>query len=166
MTTHFPAIAARFKACGQAISNKYGIAPQYGCFWNFCINGAWQSQWHDNPDVYCLPHLDAKNPAIGCCVVLAFGEVCLCLVCHFMLILSEVILIINTKHGWSSTRLALLWRFLLAYSFLIRQQSSSISTGILSQPMMANPPRHKPHNVLMVPAVVARASGSLRQQCL
>lgn len=74
----FPQIVARYKKCHQTIWEEYGIIPLYGLFYNFCLNGAWPGKVDR---VYCEPHVDWKNIAIGVCLVFVYGEYYLMSLC-------------------------------------------------------------------------------------
>ncbi|EIM79212.1 uncharacterized protein STEHIDRAFT_116684 [Stereum hirsutum FP-91666 SS1] len=67
----FPEIVARYKECHQTIGKTYGIWPMYGLFYNFCLNGARPGTVSR---VYCEPHVDWKNIAIGVCLVFVYGN--------------------------------------------------------------------------------------------
>lgn len=67
----FPLIVARYKECHRIIWDNYKIKPMYGLFYNFCLNGAWPGK---ADRVYCEPHVDWKNIAIGVCLVFVYGE--------------------------------------------------------------------------------------------
>lgn len=67
----FPEIVARYKQCHKAIESQHGVAPMYGLFYNFCLNGAWPGK---TDRVYCEPHVDWKNIAIGVCLIFVYGE--------------------------------------------------------------------------------------------
>jgi hypothetical protein len=64
----FPRVAARY----QKYAKQLGIRPLFGPFFNWCINAP-------HPDkeikwVHCQPHVDAKNLAIGVCILWIYGE--------------------------------------------------------------------------------------------
>ncbi|KAJ6449727.1 hypothetical protein C8R47DRAFT_939764, partial [Mycena vitilis] len=61
----FPGVAASFDKEAAIIMETYGIAPQFGLFWNFCLNAALEGQ----DRIHCDPHADRKN-RIGVCGVL------------------------------------------------------------------------------------------------
>ncbi|KIY71056.1 hypothetical protein CYLTODRAFT_441549 [Cylindrobasidium torrendii FP15055 ss-10] len=64
----FPGIRARYCQLKTYMERKYGISPQYGLYWNFCLNWGRGSRF-----VKCLPHVDAMNIAIGLCSIFIFG---------------------------------------------------------------------------------------------
>ncbi|KAF9000561.1 hypothetical protein BDZ89DRAFT_1121642 [Hymenopellis radicata] len=64
--TNFPGIAARYRKCADTIGRKYSLRPMFGLFWNWCLNAALPSQGIKR--VYCDPHVDWKNIALGVCV--------------------------------------------------------------------------------------------------
>jgi hypothetical protein len=45
----------------------YGITPQFGLFWNFCINGIFPDQLR----IHTEPHADPKN-VVGVCVIFVY----------------------------------------------------------------------------------------------
>ncbi|KAJ6477466.1 hypothetical protein C8R47DRAFT_937425, partial [Mycena vitilis] len=61
----FPGVAASFEKEAAIILDTYGIAPQFGLFWNLCLNAAFEGQ----DRIHCDPHADRKN-RIGVCGVL------------------------------------------------------------------------------------------------
>ncbi|KAF8176786.1 hypothetical protein BJ912DRAFT_797408, partial [Pholiota molesta] len=63
----FPGVAERFLRSAQWHKEKYGIAPLFDLFWNFCINGLFPGQKR----VHCRPHTDAKN-VVGVCVLVIY----------------------------------------------------------------------------------------------
>lgn len=70
----FPGVAERFNKSAEWHKEKYGIVPQFGLFWNFCINGVFPGQKR----VHCMPHADAKN-IVGICVLVIYqlpGRIC------------------------------------------------------------------------------------------
>ncbi|KAI0055118.1 hypothetical protein BV25DRAFT_1843180 [Artomyces pyxidatus] len=67
---HFPGIAQRYRRCHQVIKDEYGIEPLFGLFYNFCLNAARPGV----PRVFCQPHVDWKNIAIGVCLIFVYGE--------------------------------------------------------------------------------------------
>lgn len=77
--TCFPEIVARYKRCHEYIKTRYGINPMYGLFYNFCLNGAWPGK---TDRVYCEPHVDWKNIAIGVCLVFVYGELIMAKSCY------------------------------------------------------------------------------------
>ncbi|KIY62105.1 hypothetical protein CYLTODRAFT_494872 [Cylindrobasidium torrendii FP15055 ss-10] len=64
----FPGVRARYFQLKTYMERKYGISPQYGLFWNFCLNWGRDSRF-----VKCLPHVDAMNIAIGLCAIFIYG---------------------------------------------------------------------------------------------
>lgn len=75
----FPEIVARYKECHRIIGDTYGIWPMYGLFYNFCLNGARPGKVNR---VYCEPHVDWKNIAIGVCLIFVYGETFLFVHCY------------------------------------------------------------------------------------
>ena len=70
----FPEIVARYEQCHKVISDNFGgMKPMYGLFYNFCLNGA-RPEPHKAKRVYCEPHVDWKNIAIGVCLLFVYGE--------------------------------------------------------------------------------------------
>ena len=71
---HFPHLAARVWRCRDsllAMGVEPDIAiPQYGCWYNFCINGP----RGDVKGVFTKPHADAKNLALMMCAVFVYGK--------------------------------------------------------------------------------------------
>ena len=71
---HFKALAARVDNCEKrllAMGYEPEIAkPQYGYWYNFCINGARSKV----KGVSTSPHADAKNLALMMCVVFVYGK--------------------------------------------------------------------------------------------
>ncbi|KAJ7601733.1 hypothetical protein DFH06DRAFT_1352148 [Mycena polygramma] len=61
----FPGVAASFEKEAAIILEMYGIAPQFGLFWNFCLNAALEGQ----DRIHCDPHADKLN-RIGICALL------------------------------------------------------------------------------------------------
>ncbi|KAJ7605082.1 hypothetical protein DFH06DRAFT_1348935 [Mycena polygramma] len=53
----FPGVAASFEKEAAIILEMYGISPQFGLFWNFCLNAALEGQ----DRIHCDPHADRKN---------------------------------------------------------------------------------------------------------
>lgn len=70
-TTHWPEAAARFELCADHMYKEYGIRPLFASFWNFCLNGVRPGV----PRVYCGPHVDFKNIALGICILFVYGMV-------------------------------------------------------------------------------------------
>jgi hypothetical protein len=73
LLVHFPGILARFIRCREVMKARYGIEPMYGLFWQICINWGGEREIVD-----CSPHVDAKNLAIGVCVIFVYGVYMLC----------------------------------------------------------------------------------------
>ncbi|KAK7037413.1 hypothetical protein VNI00_011163 [Paramarasmius palmivorus] len=70
---HFPRIYQRFKDCSDYMRDRYGEefkAPYGGIFFNFCVNGV----RYGVPRVFCKPHVDHKNVALGVCMVFVYGH--------------------------------------------------------------------------------------------
>ncbi|KAA1471025.1 hypothetical protein DENSPDRAFT_849962 [Dentipellis sp. KUC8613] len=55
--------------CAKVLEDEQGIKPDYDLFFNFCLN--YPSD--DARRVYCLPHVDWKNIALGVCLVFVHG---------------------------------------------------------------------------------------------
>ncbi|THH26444.1 hypothetical protein EUX98_g7744 [Antrodiella citrinella] len=67
---HHPDLAARIEHVNKRIEDRYGMKPEFGLFWNFCVNAPYPKA--GVREVVCLPHLDSKNAAIMLCVVLVY----------------------------------------------------------------------------------------------
>ncbi|PBK94273.1 hypothetical protein ARMGADRAFT_1078972 [Armillaria gallica] len=67
---HFPQIYQRYYDCALYMQEKEGLLPLFGIFWNFCINVSRPGVKR----VYCRPHVDRMNIAIGVCVVFVYGK--------------------------------------------------------------------------------------------
>ncbi|KAF8200141.1 hypothetical protein BJ912DRAFT_836551, partial [Pholiota molesta] len=63
----FPGVAERFLKSARWHQEKYGVAPLFDLFWNFCINGLFP----DQKRVHCQPHADSKN-IVGVCVLVIY----------------------------------------------------------------------------------------------
>jgi hypothetical protein len=80
LTLYFPGVAKRYDQCAKYMKSKYGLESAYGLFWNFCLNSP-------RPDkhifrIHCHPHVDAKNLALGLCVLYVYGiSLLTCLAC-------------------------------------------------------------------------------------
>ncbi|KAM5530099.1 hypothetical protein V8D89_016240 [Ganoderma adspersum] len=74
MRSHFPSLARRVDDCEEnliAMGVDPDLAkPRYGCWYNFCINGARGSV----KGVLTRPHADAKNLALMMCAVFVYGQ--------------------------------------------------------------------------------------------
>ena len=68
----FPVIAQRYEECATWMQSHYGISPEFGLFWNLCINGPCKQA--GIPRVQCAPHVDAFNLALGVCAVYVYGK--------------------------------------------------------------------------------------------
>ncbi|KAK1219073.1 hypothetical protein PQX77_018222 [Marasmius sp. AFHP31] len=68
----FPEIANRYKECNKFMREKYGLEPPFGLFWNFCLNG--MSKATKPLRVFCTPHVDYKNIALGVCMIFIYGH--------------------------------------------------------------------------------------------
>ncbi|KZV60889.1 hypothetical protein PENSPDRAFT_693888 [Peniophora sp. CONT] len=66
----FPGVEARFKECAEWHRQHNHIEPEFGLFYNFCINGFFLGS-KGSLRVHCKPHADAKNP-ISVCVLMAW----------------------------------------------------------------------------------------------
>lgn len=64
---HHPNIAARFEEVSKAGD---GFAPWFGAWHQMTVNFAGSG----GRSVKTKPHVDAKNPAIAFCAVIAFGQ--------------------------------------------------------------------------------------------
>jgi hypothetical protein len=70
LETYFPGVAKRYHRCITYMKEHYNISPSYGYFWNFCCNGP-----RGNIKlVHCRPHVDAKNIALGICILYVYGK--------------------------------------------------------------------------------------------
>ncbi|KAI0318500.1 hypothetical protein OF83DRAFT_1171016 [Amylostereum chailletii] len=49
-----------------------GVEPQFGLFYNYCLNFPRPSA--KILDVYCKPHIDWKNLAVGVCLLFVHGK--------------------------------------------------------------------------------------------
>ncbi|KAF9026649.1 hypothetical protein BDZ89DRAFT_1134689 [Hymenopellis radicata] len=65
----FPAIAARYLACADYMRTHHKIEPMFGLFWNWCLNAPLAGVKR----VFCDPHVDFKNLALGVCIVFVYG---------------------------------------------------------------------------------------------
>ncbi|THU99055.1 hypothetical protein K435DRAFT_856024 [Dendrothele bispora CBS 962.96] len=70
MRSHFPQIWERFHNAAESLHKMYGIRPPFGVFWNFCLN----SPRRGIKRVFCNPHIDAKNVALGLCMIFVYGH--------------------------------------------------------------------------------------------
>lgn len=70
VATHYPEMAARMRSINDKVFQWFGLRPEFGLFWNFCVN----APYHANgvPEVVCRPRLDAQNGAILLCAVLVY----------------------------------------------------------------------------------------------
>jgi hypothetical protein len=66
----FPGIAKRYERCKAYMKKTYNLEPGYGLFWNFCVN----SPCKLFKRIHCKPHVDAKNLALGICVLYIWGK--------------------------------------------------------------------------------------------
>ncbi|TFK60101.1 hypothetical protein BDN72DRAFT_864624 [Pluteus cervinus] len=67
LKARFPGVAARYARCAIWHWRKYGKWPEYGLYFNFCLNVP-------RPEVgrvHCAPHVDSKN-IVGVCAVLVY----------------------------------------------------------------------------------------------
>ncbi|KAF9026369.1 hypothetical protein BDZ89DRAFT_1134796 [Hymenopellis radicata] len=65
----FPVIAARYLACAEYMRTNHKIEPMFGLFWNWCLNAPLAGTQR----VFCDPHVDFKNLALGVCIVFVYG---------------------------------------------------------------------------------------------
>ncbi|KAL0059716.1 hypothetical protein AAF712_013512 [Marasmius tenuissimus] len=71
----FPDIAQRYKTCAEEMKRKFNISPLFGGFyWNFCLNGVRLGGPTPVPRVFCKPHIDFKNLALGVCMIFVYGH--------------------------------------------------------------------------------------------
>ncbi|THU81765.1 hypothetical protein K435DRAFT_808819 [Dendrothele bispora CBS 962.96] len=68
MRSQFPQIWQRFQNAADSLHRMYGIRPPFGVFWNFCLN----SSRPGVKRVFCQPHIDAKNVALGLCMIYVY----------------------------------------------------------------------------------------------
>ncbi|KAL0565591.1 hypothetical protein V5O48_016432 [Marasmius crinis-equi] len=68
----FPEVANRYKRCIKYMKTRHNLTPQFGLFWNFCLNGISSATNVDR--VHCLPHVDFKNIALGVCMIFIYGH--------------------------------------------------------------------------------------------
>lgn len=68
VATHYPAMAARMEQINEKLADKFGKSPEFGLFWNFCVNAPYE----EVRDVICRPHVDAMNGAVLLCAVFVF----------------------------------------------------------------------------------------------
>ncbi|GAA5859352.1 hypothetical protein JCM5353_001998 [Sporobolomyces roseus] len=85
--THFPRIAARYKAAGS----KSPLPSLFGLFPMLCINVP------SSGGVDCNLHVDYKNPAGGICAVIPFGEFDSST--HYWLVLNELGVVVELPAG-------------------------------------------------------------------
>ncbi|GAA5860722.1 hypothetical protein JCM5353_003011 [Sporobolomyces roseus] len=85
--THFPRIAARYKAAGS----KSPLPSLFGLFPMLCINVP------SSGGVDCNLHVDYKNPAGGICAVIPFGEFDSSK--HYWLVLNELGVVVELPAG-------------------------------------------------------------------
>ncbi|KAF6745354.1 hypothetical protein DFP72DRAFT_1077669 [Ephemerocybe angulata] len=64
---YFPNVAKRYRACGEWHREHSKQGPQFGLFWNLCINGILVGERR----VHCEPHADWKN-IVGVCIVIVY----------------------------------------------------------------------------------------------
>lgn len=67
---HFPVLAGYAQETNEILAERYGLKPEFGLFWNFCVNAPFPQAGVQ--EVICRPHLDGKNAAIMLCVVLVY----------------------------------------------------------------------------------------------
>ncbi|KAA1480172.1 hypothetical protein DENSPDRAFT_855735, partial [Dentipellis sp. KUC8613] len=67
----FPGVASRFEKCAKTLEAQYGFKPAYDLFYNYCLNFPSQEVLR----VYCEPHVDWKNVALGVCLLFIHGFV-------------------------------------------------------------------------------------------
>ena len=67
---HLPELWKRILKENIELEHKYGIKPEFGQFWNFCVNGPWPAE--DVKHVMCKPHVDSRNGAMMLCAVMVF----------------------------------------------------------------------------------------------
>ncbi|KAJ8078124.1 hypothetical protein PM082_000330 [Marasmius tenuissimus] len=68
----FPKIADRYRECNKYMWENYGLEPPFGLFWNVCLNG--MSKATKPLRVFCTPHVDYKNIALGVCMIFIYGH--------------------------------------------------------------------------------------------
>ncbi|KAF8992458.1 hypothetical protein BDZ89DRAFT_1151085 [Hymenopellis radicata] len=51
------------------MEKKHSLSPQFGLYWNWCLNAVRAGVKR----VHCDPHVDAKNLALGICIVFVYG---------------------------------------------------------------------------------------------
>ncbi|KAA1479835.1 hypothetical protein DENSPDRAFT_887108 [Dentipellis sp. KUC8613] len=66
----FPGVAFRFEKCAKTLEAQYGFKPAYDLFYNYCLNFPSQEVLR----VYCEPHVDWKNVALGVCLLFIHGK--------------------------------------------------------------------------------------------
>jgi hypothetical protein len=66
----FPGVKARFERSAKWHKETYGIQPEWGLFWNFCINVPFPKS-RCNRRVHTGPHADIKN-AVAVCAVFTY----------------------------------------------------------------------------------------------
>ncbi len=69
LAQYFPGVALRYEECIAYTRAHYGLTPDYGLFWNWCLNAPRPGVKR----VHCDPHVDAKNLALGICIVFVYG---------------------------------------------------------------------------------------------
>jgi len=80
----FPGVKKRFDSAAQWHKSTHGIEPDYGLFWNLCVNAAFSEPAEKGgkiPSVSCIPHTDSRN-GISVCVLFIYllaGCECLCI---------------------------------------------------------------------------------------
>ena len=66
----FPGVRTRFEKSAAWHKEKHGIEPEWGLFWNFCINAPFAGAKLNG--VSCTPHADHKN-GVSVCVMLIYA---------------------------------------------------------------------------------------------
>jgi len=70
VTSVFPGVKKRFEKSARWHRERHGITPEWGLFWNVCINSAFDLPGA-SPLVHTGPHADEKN-AVAICLLLIY----------------------------------------------------------------------------------------------
>jgi hypothetical protein len=67
----FPGVRERFLRAAAWHLERHSITPEFGLFWNLCINAAFPEPSGSKPSIRCLPHVDSRN-GISVCVLFIY----------------------------------------------------------------------------------------------
>jgi hypothetical protein len=67
----FPGVKKRFDRAASWHFETHGIRPDFGLFYNLCVNAAFPTADKMTPSIKCLPHVDSRN-GISVCVLFVY----------------------------------------------------------------------------------------------